>query len=85
MTIRIEDALMSLRETATALGYKHHRTLSNRIHRKLPVPTYVKVPDSRKLLFFRSDVEAFLRSNRISTTGETSPSQPDIEQGPRRA
>ena len=78
MTTKIEDALMSLRQTATALGYKHHRTLSNRIHRKLPVPVYVKVPDSRKLLFFRSDVEAFLRSNRISANGEAPPTPSDV-------
>lgn len=71
MTIDIvDDPLMSLETVAELLGYQCPRSLGNRIKKGLPAPTYVKIP-GRQVMFFRSDVIAFLRSCRSDANTST--------------
>ena len=58
--------LMSLEEVAQLLGYTNPKSLVNRIHRRKPVPVFIKVPSSKGFQFFRRDVYAFLEQCRVA-------------------
>ena len=80
MTTNLTDELMSVEQVATILGFTNPRSLLNRIQRKQPLPTYIKVPHSRGIQFFRRDVFDFLERCRVEPkllTDQEVPSSPD--------